>query len=296
MSASDPSSTPSDTSSPLPPDLHTLISQNIKTYASLPDSESNLPQSAPSPAPSTLPTYIDHTLLKPDAKVNDIHQLCLEAKAYRFTTVCVHLEWVKLCAKLLGHNDGRTTSPKIACVVDFPDGTGTFEEKAHEAYWAVKDGARELDLVIDWPALQKGDLEKVFEGIKVVKEKGDDCLKQLGGEGKVLVKVILETCMLSREEIVTACTVAKAAGADFVKTSTGFKGKGATVENVRLMKEVVGEEVSVKASGGVRNVDDCLKMIQAGATRIGTSGGVKIVNEVRHGTTGSEEKGGDNPY
>ena len=281
-------------SSPTPAvdaDLRALISQNIETHSS----PSKTPHAYPTPPLDKLPSFIDHTLLKADKNVQDLRELCSEAQTYSFGAICVHLEWVKLCAKFLDNRLGKWRPVAIACVIDFPDGTGGLEKKAHEAYWAVKDGARELDVVIDYPAMKDGHPEVAFEGIKIVMEKADECLNEVGGEGRVLVKVIIETCMLERDEIISACTIAKAAGADFVKTSTGFKGKGATIEHVQLMKAVVGDEIGVKASGGVRNAEDCIKMVEAGATRIGTSGGVKIMTEARDAENDKKAKAKDGP-
>lgn len=272
-------------------DLKSLIASNISTH-----SKSDNRPSTPRPKPE-LPSiigHIDHTLLKLDATVDQIKSLCREARILKFAAVCVRLEWVKLCAKFLVN-----TNIKIASVIDFHEGTASPNEKAYQAGWAVKDGARELDVVLNYPALKRGKGEYlVYEGVSAVRQAADEPIYDLHGEeilkDRVLVKVIIETAQLSREQIIAACTIAKEAGADFVKTSTGLNGPGANVENIRLMKAVVGEEVGVKASGGIRSVSDCMKMIEAGATRIGTSNGVGIVEEV--GTLLEEETTGEESH
>jgi len=207
---------------------------------------------------------IDHTLLKPDATEDQIAQLCYEAKKYGFASVCVNPTHVELCSKLL-----KDTDVKVCTVIGFPLGASSPEVKAFEAETAIKDGATEIDMVMNIGALKAGDLTLVARDIHEVVE--------VGHEAGVIVKVIIETGLLNEEEKVTACLLAKEAGADFVKTSTGFSGGGATVEDVNLMRRVVGPEMGVKASGGVRNIEDARNMVEAGATRIGASAGVKIV-------------------
>ena len=206
---------------------------------------------------------IDHTLLKPDATRMNIEELCREAAQFTFATVCVNPTWVALCAKLLaGSGVG------VCTVVGFPLGANTADVKGYETQRAIFDGAREIDMVINIGALKSRDYALVEQDIHSV--------VQAAGKG-VIVKVILETSLLSRDEKLMGCSLSKAAGADYVKTSTGFAGGGATVEDVQLMRETVGPEMGVKASGGVRTRSDAEAMVAAGATRLGASAGVKIV-------------------
>jgi deoxyribose-phosphate aldolase len=207
---------------------------------------------------------IDHTLLKPDATADQIAQLCYEARKYKFASVCVNPTHVKLCAELL-----QGTSVKVCTVIGFPLGASSAEVKAFEAETAIHDGATEIDMVINIGAIKAGDHTLAAKDIHEV--------VRVGHAHNALVKVIIETALLTDEEKITACLLAKEAGADFVKTSTGFSGGGATVEDVALMRRVVGPEMGVKASGGVRDYDDAEKMVAAGATRLGASAGVKIV-------------------
>ena len=209
-------------------------------------------------------SMIDHTLLKPDATADQIAQLCYEARKYHFASVCVNPTHVKLCAELL-----QGTKVKVCTVIGFPLGASAPEVKAFEAQTALKDGATEIDMVLNIGALKAGDLTLVARDIHEV--------VQVGHDAGAIVKVIIETSLLSNEEKVTACLLSKEAGADFVKTSTGFSGGGATVEDVSLMKRVVGPGMGVKASGGVRDFEDAQSMVEAGATRLGASAGVKIV-------------------
>ncbi|HET7225786.1 MAG TPA: deoxyribose-phosphate aldolase [Candidatus Eisenbacteria bacterium] len=206
---------------------------------------------------------IDHTLLKPDATREEIEKLCREAAEYCFASVCVNPNWVPLCRELL-----HGTGVKVCTVIGFPLGAHAPDVKAYEARRAVQQGAEEVDMVINIGALKSRDYALVEQDIRAV--------VQAVGPG-IIVKVILETSLLTRDEKVMGCTLAKAAGADFVKTSTGFSGGGATVEDVKLMRETVGPELGVKASGGVRTQEDARAMIAAGATRLGASAGVKIV-------------------
>ena len=209
-------------------------------------------------------SMIDHTLLKPDATADQIAQLCYEARKYKFASVCVNPTHVKLCAELL-----QGTEVKVCTVIGFPLGASAPEVKAFEAQTALKDGATEIDMVLNIGALKAGDLTLVARDIhEVVK---------VGHAAGSIVKVIIETSLLSNEEKVTACLLSKEAGADFVKTSTGFSGGGATIEDVNLMKRVVGPDMGVKASGGVRDFEDAQSMVEAGATRLGASAGVRIV-------------------
>lgn len=206
--------------------------------------------------------YIDHTLLKPDATPDHIKQLCLEALAHEFRAVCVNSKYVPLAASLL---KGSTTA--VACVVGFPLGAMATGAKAFEAAMAARDGATEIDMVIDIGAAKAGDFDAVERDIAAVVEQTAEYAK---------VKVIIETCLLSDDEKRECCLAAKRAGAAFVKTSTGFSSGGATVEDIKLMHETVGPDMGVKASGGIRDRAAAEAMIAAGATRIGTSSGVKI--------------------
>ncbi|HWJ76814.1 MAG TPA: deoxyribose-phosphate aldolase [Niallia sp.] len=207
---------------------------------------------------------IDHTLLKPDAKKDQIVTLCEEAKKYNFASVCVNPTWVKLASELLAGTD-----VKVCTVIGFPLGATTSNTKAFETEDAIKNGATEVDMVINIGALKDKNYDLVREDIKAVVE---------AAKGKALTKVIIETCLLTNEEKETACKLAVEAGTDFVKTSTGFSTGGATVEDIALMRKTVGPDIGVKASGGVRSSEDTSKMVEAGATRIGASSGVAIVN------------------
>jgi deoxyribose-phosphate aldolase len=215
------------------------------------------------PASDGLSGLIDHTLLKPDADKAQIEVLCREAAQYCFASVCVNPSWVPLCRELL-----RGSGVKVCTVIGFPFGTHMPDVKAYEARRAVEQGAQEVDMVINIGALKSKDYALVEQDIRNV-------VQAVGKE--TVVKVILETSMLTREEKIMGSTLAKAAGADFVKTSTGFGGGGATVEDIQLMRETVGPEMGVKASGGVRTKEDVEAMVAAGATRIGASAGIKIV-------------------
>lgn len=207
--------------------------------------------------------YIDHTLLKPDAIAAMIDKLCAEAREHDFASVCVNPYWVKRSAELLAGTD-----VKVCTVIGFPLGANSTAAKAAETRDAIANGATEVDMVLNIGALKSGDLEAVKQDVAAVKEA---C-------GDVLLKVILETGLLTEEEKVTACKLCVEAGADYVKTSTGFGPGGATVEDIALMRKTVGPEVGVKASGGVRDRAAALAMIEAGATRIGASSGIAIVN------------------
>jgi len=223
-------------------------------------------------------SMIDHTLLKPDATADQIAQLCYEAKKFEFASVCVNPTHVKLCAELL-----QGSSAKVCTVIGFPLGASAPEVKAFEAQTALNDGATEIDMVINIGALKAGDLTLVARDIhEVVK---------VGHNANAIVKVIIETALLNDEEKVTACLLSKEAGADFVKTSTGFSGGGATVEDINLMRKVVGPDMGVKASGGVRDFEDAQNMVKAGATRLGASAGVRIVQGMLESNgNGSETK------
>ncbi|AIF69292.1 deoxyribose-phosphate aldolase [Palaeococcus pacificus DY20341] len=210
--------------------------------------------------------YIDHTNLRAYATKEDIIKLCEEAKKYGFYAVCVNPYRVKLAKEQLEGSD-----VKVATVIGFPLGATPTEVKVFEAKKALEDGAEELDMVLNIGALKDGNYEYVkndiAEIVKVAHERG------------ALVKVIIETCYLTDEEKEIACKLAMEAGADFVKTSTGFGSGGATIEDVKLMRKVVGDKLGVKASGGIRTYEQAKAMIEAGATRIGTSSGIKIVEE-----------------
>ena len=205
---------------------------------------------------------IDHTLLKQDATPEQIVKLCEEAKQYDFMSVCVNPAYVPLASECLKDSD-----VKVCTVIGFPLGMNLTRTKVEEAELAVKQGADEVDMVINVGMLKAGHDEFVQEEINLLKQ----------AVGSHVLKVIIETCLLTDEEKVRACLCAKNAGADFVKTSTGFSTGGATVHDVKLMRETVGPEMGVKASGGVRTHEDLLAMVEAGANRIGTSNGVKII-------------------
>ncbi|MDH3500127.1 MAG: deoxyribose-phosphate aldolase [Acidimicrobiia bacterium] len=222
--------------------------------------------------PIDLAKYIDHTLLKPDASEADIDKLCAEAVEYGFASVCVNPSWVRRCA----HNV-RGTGVKVASVISFPFGATPSEIKAMEARRAIRDGAQEIDMVINIGALKSADHDLVRGDIAKV---SDAC-----HESGALNKVIIEASLLTDPEKVMASHLAQQAKADFVKTSTGYAGGGATVHDVLLMRETVGPKMGIKASGGVRNREDAEEMIAAGATRIGASAGIAIVT----GGTSSEQ-------
>jgi deoxyribose-phosphate aldolase len=219
-------------------------------------------------APADIAHFIDHTMLKPDAARTDIEILCREAAKYRFATVCVNPTWVSVAHSLLSG-----TGVLVCSVVGFPLGATTPDVKAYETRRAIFDGAREIDMVINVGALKSGDLRLVERDIEAVVGPCRDC--------GVLSKVIIEAALLSDDEKVTACTLAKAAGADYVKTSTGFGPGGATAADVALMRRVVGAEMGVKAAGGVRDLSGLKAMVAAGASRVGASAGVKIVQEAK---------------
>jgi deoxyribose-phosphate aldolase len=219
-------------------------------------------------APDGVGRMIDHTLLKPDATRTDIEKLCREAAEFRFATVCVNPAWVALAARLL-----RGTGVGVCSVVGFPLGATTPDVKSYEARRAIFDGASEIDMVINVGALKSGDFRTVECDIEAVV---GPCREAGAGS-----KVIIEAALLTDDEKIAACTLAKAAGADFVKTSTGFGPGGATVADVALMRKVVGAEMGVKAAGGVRDLEGLKAMVAAGATRVGASAGVKIVQEAK---------------
>ncbi|PTI69811.1 deoxyribose-phosphate aldolase [Staphylococcus succinus] len=206
--------------------------------------------------------YIDHTLLKPEATRVQIDKIIEEAKDFNFKSICINPTHVKYAAELLGNSDVL-----VCTVIGFPLGATTTKSKVFEAEDAINNGASEVDMVINIGALKDGRYEEVQKDIEGV---------VAAANGKT-VKVIIETCLLTDDEKVKACELSKAAGADFVKTSTGFAGGGATPQDVKLMKDTLGDALEVKASGGVRNLEDFNNMIEAGATRIGASAGVQII-------------------
>ena len=212
-----------------------------------------------------LAKYIDHTLLRADATPEQIARVCAEALEYHFASVCVNSCYAPLVAEKLQGSDVNT-----CCVVGFPLGAMLSSAKAYETTAAIEAGAKEIDMVINVGAMKAGDNDTVRKDIEAV-------VRAAGN--KAIVKVIIETCLLTDSEKITACQLAKQAGAAFVKTSTGFSTGGATVDDVALMRKTVGSDMGVKASGGVRNLDDALAMIKAGATRIGASAGIKIIQE-----------------
>ena len=214
---------------------------------------------------------IDHTILKADTTADIVDRICDEAVKYRFCSVCVNSCWVERCVARL-----KDTGIKVAAVAGFPLGAMAPEPKAEEAGWAVEAGASEIDMVLNVGALKAGNYELVERDIRGVVDACGD---------KAIVKVILETCLLTDEEKIKACELSVAAGAKFVKTSTGFSTGGATVEDIKLMRREVGPDIGVKASGGVRTREDAVRMLDAGATRLGASAGVAIV-------TGGEGRGG----
>ena len=209
--------------------------------------------------------YIDHTILKPEATVEDVKKLCSEAREYNFASVCVNGCYAKLVATLLAGTDVKT-----CVVVGFPLGAMTKEAKEFETTQAIENGATEIDMVINVGALKEKNYELLKEDIEAVVN---------AAKGKALVKVIIETCLLTDEEKVKACEISKEAKADFVKTSTGFSTGGATKEDIALMRKTVGPEIGVKASGGVRDFKTAMDMINAGASRIGASASISIVSE-----------------
>ena len=212
---------------------------------------------------SSLAKYIDHTLLKPEATEQQIIKLCEEAATFHFASVCVNPCWVKLCSeKLVG------TDVMVCTVAGFPLGANTTCLKVDEAVRAVQDGAQEIDMVLNIGRLKSGYLDKIYDEVHRVVE----------AVRPAQVKVIIETCLLTEEEKITACVIAREAGAHFVKTSTGFNKAGATVQDVALMRQVVGDTMGVKAAGGIRDYETAVAMIKAGANRIGASSSVAIVS------------------
>ncbi len=219
-------------------------------------------------AAGELARMIDHTILKPEATPAEVDGLCKEALEYNFASVCVNPGYVTFARDRL-----KNSAVKVCSVIGFPLGATTTGSKVHEAEEAISNGAQEVDMVINIGRLKSGDLKYIEADIRAVVDTAH--------ARSTILKVIIETCLLTDEEKEVACTIAKRAGADFVKTSTGFSKSGATAADVALMRRVVGPSVGVKASGGVRNYADAVLMIQSGANRIGTSSGVKIILESR---------------
>lgn len=216
---------------------------------------------------------IDHTLLNPDAGMNDVRELCNEAREYGFASVCIFPTWVSECEGWLWD-----TNVQVCTVIGFPFGANQKEIKKHEAELSIQEGATEVDMVINVSRLKSSDHQHVKDDISGVVE--------AAGTAHT-VKVILETAYLTNEEIRTGCRLAREAGADFVKTSTGFGPHGAKIEHVMLMRQTVGKEMGIKASGGIRDEEKAQKMVEAGATRIGASAGIKIVSgEAQNGSNG----------
>jgi deoxyribose-phosphate aldolase len=223
---------------------------------------------------ATLARLIDHTLLKPDAGEEQVRAICAEAAEHGFASVCVNPNWVPVCAEAL-----LETSVKVCTVIGFPLGATLPAVKAYEVEQVAQLGAHEVDMVLNVGRLRDGDYGAVYRDIAAVVDAARD--------NGLLLKVIMETGLLNDEQKIAACVISKEAGADFVKTSTGFNGGGATVEDIALLRRVVGPSLGVKASGGVRTTADALAMVAAGATRIGTSGGVRIVQEFAAGAAGA---------
>ena len=248
-------------------DINEIIRQVTEEICSKYGAQTQTPAASDGSTPADMAKYIDHTYLKPEASVNEIRKICDEAKKYHCASVCVNPSYIQYVAQQL---EGSGVTP--CCVIAFPFGTSTPEAKAFEASDAASKGAREIDMVINVGAIKSGDWLLVKRDIEGVVN---------AVKGRAKVKVIIEACLLTDEEKVKACTVAKLAGAAFVKTSTGYSTGGATVEDVRLMRETVGPEMGVKASGGVRTYDDAIAMLKAGANRLGCSSTMKIVSGVK---------------
>jgi deoxyribose-phosphate aldolase len=241
-------------------------------------------------APATLARLIDHTILKPEAGEEQIRALCADAAHWGFASVCVHPTWVPLCAELLNDREARGDLDgvvKVCTVIGFPLGATLPAVKAYEVEQVAQLGAQEVDMVLNVGRLRDGDFRAVYRDILAVADAARD--------NGLLLKVIIETALLDEAQKIAACIVSKEAGADFVKTSTGFNGGGATVEDIALMRRVVGPHLGVKASGGVRALGEALAMIAAGATRIGTSSGVRIVQEFAGSASGSTSGSGAAP-
>ncbi|MDI1487011.1 MAG: hypothetical protein OHK93_006273 [Ramalina farinacea] len=253
-------------------DLREKIAKAADNLSAYPIDVAKLPKNAQNYAKT-----IDHTLLKTDATEAQIDGLCDEARSYDFASVCVRLPWVQRAVQNL-----RGSPVRVVCVVGFHEGTQATSDKVSEAANAVKAGASELDMVLNWHQLKDEHYDEVCEDIVAVRK---------AAPSQVPLKVILETSQLSRAQIIAGCVIAEAAGAQFLKTSTGFCGQGATVGNVTLMKAVVGSRLEVKASGGIKTSKDCRAMLEAGASRIGASSGKQIVDEIKGGSSKPQADG-----
>lgn len=244
----------------------------------------NLVNSSPSRSQTTpLAALIDHTLLKPEAAQPDIERLCQEALDYSFASVCINPLWVPFAAKRL-----QGQSPKVCTVIGFPLGATGIASKSFEAQWAIEHGATELDMVLAIGSLRFRNLSAVQAEIETV--------VAIAHAAGAITKVILETCLLTHDEKIIACQISRAAGAEFVKTSTGFSSGGATVDDVCLMRDVVGPDMGVKASGGIRDLLTMQSMVAAGATRIGASAGVAIMQQLENNTNASPLQAGADQY
>ena len=239
-------------------EIKQLLSNFLKTEKSLTKSDKMI-------SVDVIASMIDHTLLKPEATQKEIEQLCEEAIKHNFASVCINPSYVSFCFDKI-----KSSSVRVCTVIGFPLGATTTQTKVTEAEEAVKNGCEELDMVINVGKLKDKDYNFIFNDVKSVADLAKKYMCKL--------KVILETCLLTDEEKVAACLISKEAGADFVKTSTGFSKEGATVHDVALMKYIVGDNLGVKASGGIRTYDDAVNMINAGASRLGASAGVKIIS------------------
>ncbi len=239
------------------------LSQGNTARTAAPANDSSTQSGIVINVPADLAPYIDHTLLKQDATKEQIEKICREAIEYHFFAVCINSTWVSLCAKLL-----RGSGVKIASVIGFPLGAMDSRAKAFETSYAIENGASEIDMVLNVGALKARELKTVEGDIRAVRR---------ACRGTTLLKVIIETCLLTDEEKVLACEIAKKAGADYVKTSTGFSKAGATAQDVALMRRIVGPNIGVKAAGGIRSFEDAKLMIHSGATRLGMSASVQVV-------------------
>lgn len=244
--------------------LDELVAQAISAFANF---TFTLPEKVPTLDAATVAKLIDHTLLKPEATADQIRKLCDEAKEFGFWSVCVHPSWTPYCLDYLSDS-----GVKVCTVVGFPHGATLPAVKAFETEEVTRMGVTEVDMVLNVGRLKDQDYRIVHEDVAVVADAAH--------ENNALLKVIIETGLLSHDEKIAACVICKEAGADFVKTATGFNGGGATAADIALMRTVVGSEMGVKASGGVRTAQDALTMIAAGANRIGASAGLAIVREL----------------
>ena len=263
-------------------ELDQLVSKALVSVQSASGAEGQPSPAAAKMSAADVARLIDHTLLLPEATEAQVQQLCREAKQHRFASVCVHPTWVPLARTLL-----VDSLVKVATVVGFPLGANTPEVKAFEAERAIQAGAHEIDMVINVGRLKSGHHQIVFQDVTSV--------VAVARRSGALVKAIIETALLTEEEKVAACVLAQAGGVDFVKTSTGFSKAGATVADVALMRRVVGPTLGIKAAGGIRNLQTVQEMVAAGATRIGASSSVKIMEEVA-GASGSPSKKTEETY